>query len=927
MTITGDAQSDREALDRAVRTVLALLPQDQAVTAAEIADNVNFIHGRFGVDRNELLRAVQSLVSVWQDVPTGLEDLRGHVEWLIDVKNERRWDFWDRYRRYLEDVRMLPPLVVTRTHTSTDRILGLLEDPQRQGQWRRTGLVVGQVQSGKTGNYIALACKAADAGYKLIVVLAGSWNNLRSQTQLRIDEGLLGFDTQYQTRYDEERASSRIGVGEMPGAVRLKVASLTTSAERGDFRRTIAANMALPIGDYPVVLVVKKNRSILNNLRKWIVEVQGEPVGTDGEKIVRDVPLLVIDDEADNASINTRDANTEPSAVNRAIRDLMNSFDRRAYVGYTATPFANIYIKPSDGSDRFGFDIFPDSFIENLTAPSNYFGPERVFGLRTEDPDEDDIEALPVFRTVNDHTTWMPDIHRKDWIPPDSLPLSLRTAVESFILTCAARRARNQVNAHNSMLIHVTRFQQVQNRVKEQVEDLVRLLHDSIRDIYGSSSGTVIARLRQLWEQDYVPTMSQFPADGLRPASWEQVREELRPALAKIVVRAVNGSSADALEYYENRRTGLSVIAVGGDKLSRGLTLEGLSVSYYLRSSKAYDTLLQMGRWFGYRPGYEDLCRLNTTRALGAAYAEITAADDELRRDFEEMSVLRATPSDFGLRVRASPASLIVTAPNKMRHGVKVKLSYSGDLAETVTFDLRDGALRENSDNLTRFLSRLDHLAAPETKDNGTVWKGVGPEEIVDSFLAGYVPDGKAQRVRPAFLAEYIRNCRRFNELSNWTVRLVSKTGGAPRRIGDHQVSFITRRATNTPSAADPRYTIRRILSPADETFDLGPEQYDLALARTKEIAKGKINRTTGKPRDPQIPTGPPLRGVRRANQPLLLLYPLRHPLETDGLERSPVAGFAISFPRSAHATETEYVVNDIWRQQQFDGDDEDPDE
>ena len=609
-------------LQKALRIVLAMLPHDQDATATEVAFACQTVCSMLAtqgetVELAALQREAEARVTVWQEESTGLQDSTNHVEWLPVARGERSWDFWDRYRRFLEEMKLMPKKVVWRLDASTDQVLRQLEDPRRPGRWHREGLVVGQVQSGKTANYIGLICKAADAGYKLIVVLAGIDNGLRSQTQLRVDEGFLGFDTQYQQRYDD-RGTSYLGVGAMPGATRLKVASLTNSAEAGDFKRAVAVNTSIPIGDYPVVLVIKKHRSILNYLRKWVVEVEGRPTGHGDQKIVRDVPILVIDDEADNASVNVAavDEDTRPSSVNAGIRALLESFDKAAYVGYTATPFANIYIDPSTEHDQYGLDIFPRHFIESLPPPSNYLGPERVFGLQSADPEDDDVEPVPIIREVDDHEAWVPDRHRKDWVPPEPLPESLRKAIRAFVLTCAARRARGQVSEHNSMLVHVTRFQDVQNLVAEQVDEELRLLRDRIR--YGDQQAArpVDEELRALWERDFVLTTAWFPADQVISVSWAEVWAQARPAVEKIQVRIVNGTSRDALQYYEHRRDGLSVIAVGGNKLSRGLTLEGLSVSYYLRASKAYDTLLQMGRWFGYRPGYEDLCRLYTTPAL-----------------------------------------------------------------------------------------------------------------------------------------------------------------------------------------------------------------------------------------------------------------------------------------------------------------------
>ncbi|GAA1026230.1 Z1 domain-containing protein [Virgisporangium ochraceum] len=922
-----------EAMQQAIRLVLAALPTDRQATPAEVDSAVDLVIAmqqlrKTPIDGTVLRKEIEARVAVWQDDSVGLYDDADHIEWLADARAERSWEFWDRYRRYLEDVRTLPPLVVRRLDQSTDRILRRIEDPKRPGRWRRTGLVVGQVQSGKTGNYIGLACKAADAGYKLIVILAGIHNSLRSQTQLRVDEGLLGFDTQYQLRSDEEKRNSRIGVGAMSGARRLKVASLTTSAETGDFQRKVALHTGLPIGDYPVVLVIKKHHSILEYVRKWVVEVEGQEDADGGPPKVRDVPLLVIDDEADHASIDvSRDADSDPSAINRGIRNLLAAFDKAAYVGYTATPFANIYINPDADHDKYGIDLFPSSFIENLPAPSNYFGPERVFGLRADDPDDTSIDARPVFRPVDDSTTWMPK-HKKDWVPPDQLPGSLQEAVDAFVLTCAARRARGQVREHNSMLIHVTRFTDVQKIVRDQVHEHLSLSRDRLRDSRTDQSRRLLARMEELWKRDFVPTTDAFTADEAPRLSWEQVAAEIPAAIRRIEVNAINGTSKDALAYYENRRTGLNVIAIGGDKLSRGLTLEGLSVSYYLRTSNTYDTLLQMGRWFGFRPGYEDLCRLYTTVDLRDAYAEITAADNELRRDFEEMAIVDQTPETFGLRVRSSSLGLAVTAANKMRRGEKVRISYSGEIPETTAFSLRESAVRQNFANLERFVTRLDQIGTGTEDKGSVVWTNVSPTDVIEGFLDGYAPERGSYRVRPVFLSGYIKQCAAKGELSRWTVRLVGVSNAPPRKIGTREVGLVKRAAKEDGKLVE-RYAIRRVLSPADETTDLTDEQKAAALPATIKASQAAAARKNRTPVVPTLPTGRPLREARRPDQPLLLIYPLNHPDKSTCPDKSPIVGFAISFPVSNHPTETEYVVNTVWLKRElddlFDSDEPDP--
>lgn len=589
---------------KALRLVMNLLPEQgvtQEMIRASAEDALDLLARRGGAapDLEELVRHVESLVIIRQDSASSLVDNKGHVDWLRDRRAEPIWSFWDRYRQYLEDVQFQPRQVVLRLDEVTDSILGKLEDPNRDGPWDRRGLVVGQVQSGKTSNYTGLVCKAADAGYKLIVVFAGIHNSLRSQTQLRLDEGFLGSDSQHMTRGDDSQRA--IGAGALPGFGRLKAGTLTTSADNGDFRVAQARKLGLPIGDYPVLLVVKKHAKIIKYIHDWVTSMHGDTDPETKRTIVRDVPLLIIDDEADNASIDTnKEEAGAPTAINREIRRLLHAFNKSAYVGYTATPYANIYADPYEDHDDFGEDIFPRSFIESLRPPSNYFGPERVFGLT-----DDDRGPIPIHNAIEDFETWMPVGHKKEWEPrEEDFPESLRNAMLDFLLTCAARRARGQVAVHNSMLIHVTRFQAVQDRVTDQIRTALLFVKDRIR--HGDGSGeSILDELEQRWRTAFEPATAWFKAedDSVVDVSWEAVRAELLPAVERIEIRTMNGNSRDALDYYERRATGLSVIAIGGDKLSRGLTLEGLSVSYYLRASRMYDTLMQMGRWFGYQIG------------------------------------------------------------------------------------------------------------------------------------------------------------------------------------------------------------------------------------------------------------------------------------------------------------------------------------
>jgi hypothetical protein len=652
------------------------------------------------VDEEKLVRELESLFNIWMGLGTVLENNKdGHIPWLADRNSEVNWDFWNRYVRYLEEEKGWAPSTTKGLDQLTDSILERLEYPLRSGDWDRRGMVVGQVQSGKTANYTGLICKAVDAGYKLIIVLAGMQDSLRSQTQLRLDEGFLGYDSQVHRASTQE--SSSIGVGQIPLGKRLIADSATNSANNGDFSKKVAGQFGVSAGaGNPLLFVVKKNTTVLKNLLHWALR-HGDK-DEKSAKRVRGVPLLVIDDEADNASINTNspllDENGkvqeeyDVSAINGLIRRLLHSFEKSAYVGYTATPFANIFIysDPTQKNPEYGDDLFPRSFIINLPAPSNYIGPVQVFGLDTNPAiGLEASEALPIIRPVEDQKEWMPDKHKKDHVPGE-LPGSIKEAIRAFILCCAARIVRGQENEHNSMLVHVARFTAVQSKVTKQVKDELNSLQKRLR--YGDSNapGKLEEEFEQLWKDDFVPTtssiLSSIPDPPLKSVSWEEVKPLLHRAASKIQVKKINGTAKDVLDYWEHKDKGLSVIAIGGDKLSRGLTLEGLSVSYYLRASKMYDTLMQMGRWFGYRPGYLDLCRLYTTDELIEWYEHITVASEELRQEFDYMADAGATPDEFGLKVRTHPQGLLITGANKMKTGTVMQLSYTRSLSETTIF-------------------------------------------------------------------------------------------------------------------------------------------------------------------------------------------------------------------------------------------------
>jgi len=927
------------------------------VTAAFITEKVSIAAEVVSVSNDspiDLSAAIAELIrrfSLWIGQDTALSDTKGHEVWL-GATRKKDWRYWQRYRDMLE--RQMSVAAVDAIDVSTDRILGLLEDPARQGAWDRRGLVVGHVQSGKTANYSGLICKGADAGYKIIIILAGLHNNLRAQTQIRLEEGFLGYETS-----STGEIVKLIGVGEHGRDIEIKPNCATNRTNTGDFNTKIAKHLAITPEQRPWLFVVKKNKTVLERLLKWIKgHVADATDSATGKRFVSNLPLLLIDDEADHASVDTGeqligvdgkpDEDHEPKAINSRIRKILNSFAKSAYVGYTATPFANIFIHRQNETLDEGPDLFPQSFIVNLAAPSTYVGPARLFGLRGPDGR---AGGLPLFRLFKDHASedgasgWMPPKHPKDHMPShlgqDLLPLSLRNAIYSFVLACASRQVRGQGKKHSSMLIHVTRYTLVQKEVHRQVEEFVKNM--KLRVTRKIDHDALLNELRVLWETDFLPTTTAISAqlkeseEALPTSTWIEIHDELANVLSDIDVRMINGKAKDALDYAVEGTKGLKVIAIGGDKLARGLTLEGLCSSYFVRTSKMYDTLMQMGRWFGYRPDYIDLCRLYTTEELIEWFGHIADASEELREEFDAMAESGATPREYGLRVQSHPV-LLVTSPLKMRTARNLQLSFSGELLETVS-------MRSDVANLDKNLGATNTLitacGSGYEKDptrqrgdsehpwKGFLWNDVSSNAIAD-FLEAFVTHPKARKVNSVLLRDFIKSMADTGELTSWTVALMGGgSGGSYTFANGITVDAMTKR-TADPDTED-RYAIGRLLSPRDEAIDLNGAAWAAALSRTQKAWNPDAARQKDglKPTMPSVPNGPSIRHVRgkgadgvdaAPERGLLLLYPLA-PKESGfkgfAGRTDPIMAFGVSFPSSDSGVKVEYAVDHLtWTQE-----------
>jgi hypothetical protein len=662
----------------------------------------------------EVIRRLHARLLITMD--TGSVIKEPWQSWLPARKPDITPYYWDRYAKYLMKDGW-PPKVVTTLDRVTDEVLDLLGNPAVESSWNRRGLVMGDVQSGKTSTYAGLICKASDAGYRLVILMTGTLETLRRQTQERLDAGFVGLDSS--GLLARERTTREVGVGLID---RTRTAGVFTSRNH-DFKTLLMNQLGFRLNAFaePVLLVVKKNKRILENLENWLRSYNAGPDGR------IDTPMLLIDDEADNASVNTNAADQDPTAINGCIRKLLQLFTRTSYVGFTATPFANIFIDPETDDDMRGSDLFPSDFVYALEAPTNYVGARSVFNEDT---------PLNSLRSIEDADEFFPHAHRTGH-QVDDLPGSLQKAIRSFLLVNTLRDLRGHEATHRSMMVNVSRFTAVQNRIAELVDGLVRHIQQDIRNYSqlppkdACRNGT-IASLKETWEEE-------FPGDG---GDWDVVQRALHKAVLPIVVKAVNQSTgAASLDYAASRQTGLRVIAVGGNSLSRGLTLEGLCVSYFHRNSQMYDTLLQMGRWFGYRDGYADLCRIWLADEAIHWYRHISLATEELRGEIRKMQAADLTPKDFGLKVRSHPDSLIVTARNKMRTAKEIEriISLSGQGIETPRLRSDHDVLRANEAAADRFIRALEEQGIPRTVShwNNSFWTGV-PVSLIGDFLKSF---------------------------------------------------------------------------------------------------------------------------------------------------------------------------------------------
>lgn len=784
--------------------------------------------------------------------------------WLNNVKRTIPHSFFDRYKLYLSKDGF-GPKAIENIEKSCEEVLSYCANPRcAGGRDQKKGLVMGDVQSGKTANYLGLINMAFDYGYKIVVLLAGTTKSLRIQTQKRTDKGVIGAKSD-----SIGNSIEYIGVGFDTH----EHYAVPFTNQTNDFAKFIQQNLNAGIGDFnkPVVLVVKKIKSVLESVGTRLQAALDEK-GLDTKSI------LIIDDEADYASVNTNRPGTEPTSTNKLIRAIFNKFPIASYVGYTATPFANVFINPDDEEDNR--DLFPSDFIVQLHAPSNYFGGRKVF------PKDADILPRCLRLISEEEKLFLPVIHQKDYVY-GGLADSLKEAIHSFLINCVVRTIRGHGTKHRSMMINITRYNDVQEQVCAHVAKYVQQLYEIIEQLSSGPTEEFIKNSKAKAIHDlfhtsfYGKIRNGNEEEGLKPILWADIQaglyDEIKQVMT-IVINSKNGKmtrkdksgASKRFDYEDYESTGARVIAIGGFVLSRGLTLEGLMTSYYSRNAGAYDTLLQMCRWFGYRPKYEDLCRIYLTQDSIDKFDAVLDAVENLREQFSEMKRAGKKPQDYGLMVKMAPdtleTTLLVTSRNKMRESkvIECTLNYGGAYADTSKLSTDPV---KNHHNLKMF-TELYHAI-----EGSWHWieKRYMAQSVSKFVIADFIASLDIPWVNKKFdtdgLSEYIQNSSVFPYWDVVIARGASKT--IPQFMGVKDLSAVTR-SFHVRSKSDPYVRIggynNRVLDPG--IFNAGlwltDDQRKLILADKKKNAKGKV------------PTELTARDyLERRSAPLLVIYPI----------------------------------------------------
>jgi hypothetical protein len=744
------------------------------------------------------------LISTPQQLPVVIAEQ--HEEWYTKRRQSITPFYWQHYAdQLMSPAGRWSADSVAVLETSVDDVIGRLSDPTRLQAYGARGLVMGYVQSGKTSHFAGLISKAADAGYRLIIVLAGTLDILRQQTQRRIDKHVVGTELIPQDEYaNDSDWKEFVAHGGRPSDIggfdwqRLTDSSEDYASLRrhlpmldfGSADRTKPFNHPDNLRAAPAkLIIIKKNHSRLNSLCNDLARLK--PLRTQ----LAHVPTLIIDDESDQASINTikpenRTERKSRTGTNAAIVRLLSVLPRAQYVGYTATPFANVFVDPDDEAD-----LFPRDFIVSLPRPEGYMGAADFYDFTATYPEGDFAGNYNAFvRPVEGDNTKI---------------CNLPKAIDAFVLSGAIKLFRQATDPetynfrHHTMLVHHNAARVVHDSDADEVNNVFR---GGAR--YQGKVG--IDALRKLFDDDYKPVSKVRSSGAPIPSSFDELIPFVSACLTRITsgkpVRIVNGEGRHADDTPDFDQNEVWAILVGGTKLSRGYTVEGLTISYYRRVAGTGDSLMQMGRWFGFRKGYVDLVRLfigrkeskgKVTVDLYETFGSVCRDEEALRADLQKYSRHGLTPKQVPPLVRQHASHLPPTSRNKMFNAEIASRDLAGEWEEKTVAPIEPKKIRQNLETLSTLLKgsglgkllnlSCSTMGGAKHSFKGLVFKADGAQVL--RFLTDYQWTAKDEPLR--LVIQYINEQLANGHLEEWSIMLpqaetddkVSLPNGGPKAL------------------------------------------------------------------------------------------------------------------------------------------------
>jgi hypothetical protein len=817
---------DQKAVIKSVESRLDRMADDTDINDKLLLDEIDRSIEFLGVSKDvELIRMIALGKFKQKYLLSASRRTQFVIPAIVDVANEplldftdsdkKNWHYWNKLRSFLEDKYVKSGdeekglELIAQIDKQTDKILRYLKDPRRpfpsdpaRNNFTVNGLVIGHVQSGKTANFMGLISKSASIGYRFIIILSGTKNDLRNQTQNRLDQELSGID-----RYGLKARGVKFADWESKAALddvlewSIEGVQTPAPARAENFWRyntmTTATDFEYNAGTpnftdvfenhNVVVVVVKKNankptkgdpvfafKGVLGKLNQWIMNRRDKTFLP---------PTLIIDDEADQASVDGNASKEElekkgylPSTINGCLQTLVRDIygeklspdatkRQLSFVGYTATPFANVFMSAKHDC------LYPKDFIVALNAPVNYFGMHKYYGENTRDLfvkncDEDQADKERK-HLINQKLISPP------MLPHAIIPERLINSFHDFLFYCVIKDFRN-LKQEKTMMVHSSTRVGEQEAIYNKLIGYKRALETQIQSLGCQAEYWPVVKKHF---ENYSLLASEIRT-GLQLAhlwpQWsdEELKNKLIDILARVQFKLVNGDN-DSLDYTREQLD--YVVAVGGNILSRGLTLEGLAVSFYLRKSNNYDSLLQMARWFGYRDGYEDLIRVYTAQNISDAFEFLLQVEEDLREEIKAYERDGMKPSDFAPAVRAH----MKMRPSGRMGVASKQTSYSGQVIQTFVMDVRKSSILSNSRLAHSFVQELMKRYTVERTGSKVSFKNVDPQKAIDFFLKDYMYGFKDSRgIRKDEVLAYMNEMK-----SKWNMDKIDVVLSGPQRI------------------------------------------------------------------------------------------------------------------------------------------------